>query len=190
MVPLKVFENGSIHELNSDDFCNGIIELCVKHRKEGRAIAFAFLLYDFCNPQIIKVLEYIDYWNALNTISGKLLSVYYLHSQDRIFAENLVAVDQVERRGLYSLDALSSIDSILPMLKKYLALDDNVKLPSIFFFQTEGKIISDYFLIELSEDHIEESFLELKNYIEAAVDKLEMIDSENYENYQPIFESL
>ena len=71
MVPLKIFENGSIHELNTDDFSDGVIELCEKHREKGRALAFAFLIYDFCNPQIIKVLEDADYWNALNTISGK-----------------------------------------------------------------------------------------------------------------------
>jgi hypothetical protein len=40
-----------------------------------------------------------------------------------------------------------------------------VKLPSILFFQVEGQIISDYFLIELFEETIEKSFIELKDYI-------------------------
>lgn len=58
------------------------------------------------------------------------------------------------------------------------------------FFQVEGCLISDYFLIELFEEKIEESFLELKSYIASAVYRLKMIDQENYGNFQPIFESL
>ncbi len=51
-------------------------------------------------------------------------------------------------------------------------------------------MISDYFLIELSEESIEKAFMELKDYIVAAVDRLKLIDQENYDNYQPIFNSL
>lgn len=190
MVPLKIFKNGSVHELNNKDFSNGIIELCEKHREESRALAFAFLIYDFRNPQTIKVLEDTDYWNTLDTISGKFLSIYYIHSRERTFAEDLAAANDVERRGMHAINAGITIDKLLPMLKKYLALDNNVKLPSILFFQVEGKLISDYFLIELSEESIEKSFIELKDYIVAAVERLKMIDRENYGNFQPIFENL
>ena len=76
------------------------------------------------------------------------------------------------------------------MLKRYLELNEVVKNPSILFFQVEGTLISDYFLIELLEEKIEESFLELKAYVSSAVDRLKMIDPENYGNIQPIFESL
>ena len=155
MVPLKIFKNGSVHELNKKDFSNGIIELCEKHREESRALAFAFLIYDFRNPQIIKVLEDADYWNALDTISGKFLSIYYIHSRERNFAEDLSAANDLERRGLHPINGGMPFSNLLPILKKYLALDNNVKLPSILFFQVEGKLISDYFLIELSEEGIE-----------------------------------
>lgn len=190
MVPLKIFKNGTVRELNTDDFSNGIFELCEKHREESRALAFAFLIYDFCNPQIIKVLEDADYWNALDTISGKFLSIYYIHSRERNFAEDLATANDIERRGMHPITAGIPFNNLLPMLKKYLALDNNVKLPSILFFQVEGKLISDYFLIELSEESIEKSFIELKDYIVAAVERLKMIDPENYGNFQPIFESL
>ncbi len=190
MVPLKIFENGSIHELNTDDFRDGVIELCEKHREESRALAFAFLIYDFCNPQTIKVLEDADYWNALDSISGKFLSIYYIYSHEKNFAEDLAAANDFERRGMHPINAGIPFSNLLPMLKKYLALDNNVKLPSILFFQVEGKLISDYFLIELSEESIEKSFIELKDYILAAVERLKMIDPENYGNFQPIFDSL
>jgi hypothetical protein len=190
MVPLKIFQDGHVHELNTKEFSQGIIELCDKHRNETRAIAFAFLLYDFRNPQIIKVLEDRDYWNALNAISGKYLSIYYIHSKERNFAADLEASNGVERRGMHPISGGVTMGNIVPMLKRYLALETNVKLPSILFFQVEGKLISDYFLIELFEETIEKSFIELKDYILEAVASLKRIDPTCYENYQPIFECL
>jgi len=190
MVPLKILQNGHIQELASDDFNKGVIELCEKHRNESRALAFAFLLYDFKNPQIIKVLEDIDYWNALNTISGKYPSIYYIHTKEQIFGEDLKASDGIEKRALYPISGGADLATIVPMLKKYLALDTDVKLPSILFFQVEGKLISDYYIIELSEKTIEKSFIELKDYITEAVKSLKRIDPTCYENYQPIFECL
>lgn len=190
MVPLKIFENGSIHELNADDFSHGIIELCEKHREQNRALAFAFLIYDFCSPQLIKVLEDIDYWNALNSISGRWLSIYYIHSDAKKFAENLTAASGIERRGMYPITTKEPFSHVVPMLKRYLSLNDDVNLPSILFFQVEGGLISDYFLIELSEEGMEKSFIELQAYIKAAVERLKMIAPENFENFQPIFDSL
>jgi hypothetical protein len=76
------------------------------------------------------------------------------------------------------------------MLKRYLKLNEDVKNPSILFFQVDGTMISDYFLIELFEERIEDSFLELKDYVSSAVDQLKIIDPDNYGNFQPIFESL
>jgi len=190
MVPLKIFQDGHVHELSTKEFSEGIIELCEKHRNESRALAFAFLLYDFQNPQIIKVLEDKDYWNALNKISGKYLSVYYLHTKEKTFAEDLKASNGIEKRGMHPISEDFEIDTIVPMLKRYLDLETDVKMPSILFFQVEGKLISDYFLIELFEETIEKSFIELKDYIFEAVASLKRIDPTCYENYQPIFESL
>jgi len=190
MVPLKIFQDGHVHELSTKDFSQGIIELCEKHRNESRALAFAFLLYDFRNSQIIKVLEDRDYWNALNTISGKYLSIYYIHSNERNFAEDLEASNGVEIRGMHPINGVVAIDNIVPILKRYLALETNVKLPSILFFQVEGQLIADYFLIELFEETIEKSFIELKDFILEAVASLKRIDPTCYENHQPIFECL
>ncbi len=190
MVPIKIFEDGSIHGLSTDDFSKGIIDLCETHRKENRALAFAFLIYDFENPQILKVIEDINYWNALNTISGKYLSVYYIHSRENIFGEDLSVHNGHENRGLYPIDDKTHRSHVIPMLKNYFALDEYVKLPAIMFFQVEGKQISDYFLIELFADKVEESFLELKDYISSAVKRLKMIAPVNRENLHPIFESM
>ncbi|MDH3567857.1 MAG: hypothetical protein OEM61_10970 [Desulfobacteraceae bacterium] len=190
MVPLKLLNDGNIQELSSDTFSQSIIDVCEKHRIDSRALAFAFILYDFNNPQIFKILNDRDYWNALHTISGKYLSIYYIHSTEKSFGEDLNSNDGREQRGLYPITGKYNPNIILPMLKKYLNLSEVVKNPSILFFQVDGTMISDYFLIDLFEERIEESFLELKDYVSSAVDRLKMIDPENYENFQPIFESL
>lgn len=189
MVPLKLYSDGRILEINTNEFNQSILDLCEKHRNQNRALAFAFLLYDFQNPQIFKILEDINYWNALNSISGKYLSIYYINSKERNFAEDLSMLNDYEKRGLYPLES-NNLSSIFPMLKRYLSLEDHVKLPSILFFQVEGTLILDYFLVELYEQKLEEGFLELKDYIMSAVSRLKMVDYENYANYQPIFESL
>ena len=190
MVPLKLLKDGLIHELSTDAFAQSIIDICKKHREDNRALAFAFILYDFENPQIFKILSDRNYWNALNTISGQYLSIYYIHSRENTFGEDLASVSSHEQRGLYPVEGKNNLSAVLPMLKRYLELSEDVKNPSILFFQVEGTLISDYFLIELYEEKIEESFLELKAYVSSAVDRLKMIDLENYGNVQPIFESL
>jgi len=190
MVPLKLLKDGLIHELSTDAFDQSIIDVCKKHREDNRALAFAFILYDFENPQIFKILNDRNYWNALNTISGQYLSIYYIHSRENTFGEDLAAISYLEQRGLYPIEGKYNLGAVLPMLKRYLELNEDVKNPSILFFQVEGTLISDYFLIELFEEKIEESFLELKAYVSSAVDRLKMIDPENYGNVQPIFESL
>jgi len=190
MVPLRLYKDGLIHELSNDAFSQSIIDICEQHRKEKGALAFAFILYDFENPQICKILDDRNYWNALNTISGQYLSIYYIHSRENTFGQDLAVINEREQRGLYPIEGKKQLKSVLPMLKNYLALDEDVKIPSILFFQVEGALISDYFLIELFEEKIEESFLELKSYIESAINRLKMIKPENYGNFQPIFQSL
>jgi len=174
----------------TDAFTKGIVDLCERHRKENRALAFAFLMYDFQNPQIFKILEDINYWNALNTISGEYLSVYYIHSPENTFGQDLSLHNAVEHRWLYPIDHRMQLNRVTAMLRNYLAFDEHVRLPVILFFQVEGNLICDYFLIELFEDKMEESFLELKEYLSSAVNRLKMIAPENYGNVQAIFESM
>ncbi len=56
MVPLKIFNDGMIQELSNDAFAQSIIDVCEKHRDDKRALAFAFILFDFESPQIFKIL--------------------------------------------------------------------------------------------------------------------------------------
>lgn len=190
MVPLKVLIDGGIHYIQEKQFTGGITELCEQHKNDNRALAFAFLIYDFENPQIIKILDDRDYWNALHHISGNLLSIYYIHSKEQIFAEDLEESSPIEQRGLFKGTTDEKYQFVVPILKRYFKLENNVKLPSVLFFQTNGGMVTDYFLVELKEEAVEKSFLELKSYIKAAVERLALIKEENYNNSEGIFENL
>ena len=185
MVSLKVVKEGFMEELNPDNFKASIVDLCERHKKEGRALAFAFLMFDFENPQITKILEDKDYWNSLHQISGSYLSIFYINSRESHFGEDLSKIGFEEKRGLYEVN---KNQAILPILKQYFDLDDNIKLPSILFFQVDERMIIDYFLLNLDEEKIEDSFLELKTYIKEAVNNLKGIKKEYYQNSQPIFD--
>jgi len=65
MVPLKIFNDGIIQELSNDAFAQSIIDVCEKHRSDKRALAFAFILYDFGNPQMFKILNDSDSWRSV-----------------------------------------------------------------------------------------------------------------------------
>ena len=191
MVPLRFFKDGRIEELYStDDFTQSITDLCDRHRQENRALAFAFILYDFTNPQIRRILEDNIYWDALNTISGHYLSIYYIHSSGKTFAGDLKDVSSCEQRGMYKFGTTNNMDAILPILKRSLALVDDVNLPSVLFFQVEDGLVIDHFLVELIEEKFEESYKELENNISAAVRSLARIAPENYDNTDCIFECL
>ena len=75
-----------------------------------------------------------------------------------------MSANDFEIRGIYPINAGTSLNNSLPILKEYLYLESDVKLPSILFFQVHKKLISDYFLIELSEESFEKSFIEIKDY--------------------------
>ena len=74
-------DNGSTKPLDTNRFLEVLIKTSKKHQKENRALAFAFVIYNFENPAIAKILRDSDYWNALNKIAGKYLTIFYIHSE-------------------------------------------------------------------------------------------------------------
>jgi hypothetical protein len=62
------------------------------------------------------VLEDRNYWNALNAISGRYLSIYYIHTKERNFAEDLKAANCNQKRGMHPISGGVAIDTVVPML--------------------------------------------------------------------------
>lgn len=65
-----------------------------------------------------------------------------------------------------------------------------MKYPSILFFQVDNENVTDTLLIDLNEETIEQGFIELKTYIQSAVDALKKIEPENKNNIAEIFDNL
>lgn len=191
MVPIRFRKDGQFYHLGNDEFRNNILELCNKHRDENRALCFCFLFHDYSNPQIFKILADDDYWNALHEISGHFLSIFYIAINEETFGQDLDEHDGTEKRGLFGLKTEKDFAEVVkPMLKKYFDIEEPIHLPSLIFFQADGQGVTDYFAIELNEQRVEESFLELRDYISNSVNTLKGVQPINYGNTEAIFNLL
>jgi hypothetical protein len=187
MVPIKTYKNGQVIDIRTGELYDSIVEICNEHRLTNRALAFAFILYNYKNPQIYKILDDEDYWRALNGTSGRYLTVFYISQPDSYFGQDLAESDGKEQRGLHGL---MTYEQLVPLLKPYFQLDEKIDLPAVLFFQEHNGLLTDYFLLGLDENKLEESFWELQQYIQTAVDNLEMIKKENHQNSHEIFTQL
>lgn len=183
MNPISGYVEG-IHSAN--ELQDYILKTCAEHKKDGRAVAFAFIVYDFTNPAIRKVLKDIKYWEALDTISGSYLTVFYLnYNEDRGRSEtsghgHIGLMSAINLRQSFRPVAAESISRIL-------RLEKNPSTPFVLFFQTEDNDISDSFVVSLKSDKVEDSFIELNQHIKNAVDSLSSVRPENYKNGAQVF---
>jgi len=135
------------------EFQEKFIEICKSHKDQDRALCFAFILYCQRDPQIPEILCNSNYWNALDEISGKYITVFSIKT---IFEES----------PIYNMVSVSSVmkpnNASNQILEKYFNLNVEVLYPSILFFQViEDKILNP-FLVPLNETKKEESFMEIK----------------------------
>lgn len=199
MIPIAYNENQGI---DGNDFGNYLIQMCKQHRSQGKALAFAFIVYDFENHTIPDILKKRSYWNALHKISGNKLGVFYINSQDSYYKkrQNEIYKDELQKRKKNSQGGTLSflipitkkpipIDNAIDFLKSEFQIDENIKTPFVLFFQLDNEDnLSDYFIVQLKKDKLEDAFLELKTHIKNAVNSLDKVSPENYENHQEIFE--
>ncbi len=80
MIPIyeQGCENGIGHGLSS--FIRRFDQICTEHLSKGRAKSFAFIFYDFTDQAIRKILTNQGVFAQLGRLSGKELSVFYLHA--------------------------------------------------------------------------------------------------------------
>ena len=187
MVPIQTYKDGQVIDIQTGELYDNILTICNEHKRTNRALAFAFILYNFKNPQIYKILRDEDYWRALNETSGRYLSIFYISQQDNYFGQDLAESDGREQRGLHGL---RTREQLIPLLKPYFELEEKIELPTVLFFQEHDGLLTDYFLLGLDENKMEDSFIELQQYIQTAVDNLEKITKDNYRNSQEIFNQL
>lgn len=186
-----IYHNSGDEGHDFPSFRDKMIQICNQHRADNRALAFAFILYDFENPQLWKILNDTEYWLALNEISGKYLTVFSLNYREK---QKVKKHRRSEFKGFQFLTNISTTDSpsegTNELIKKYFGVDIEVKYPAILFFQVDRESVIDSLLVELKEEMIELAFLELKEYIKSSVNALKQISSENMGNIKEIFDCL
>ncbi len=182
-------DRGSSYFQFEEDF----LKICNAHREEDRALMFAFILYDFKNPQISKILNDPDYWLSLHSISGDYLTVFSLHYNPEDTKKRIQEMMRTKMRGetskgMFQIEALENPSKDTnKLIRKYFGENIKIEYPSVLFFQVDNEKVIDYRFIKLDENRLEDSFSELKNYIKVAVESLNAVMRENKNNYPELF---
>ena len=175
---------------NSDKIDEYILSVCRKYHEENRALVFAFIISDLESPHINKILRDNDYINALHSISGNVMTIFYLHAN---FVDDLLVKKKSSNvmRLELGVEPIDTPRAIQPKHMAEMLIRDKISTtPSVLFFQVSDGTISDYFVACLMEENIESGFIELKNIIKDGVKSLVNIHEENNKNYNEIFKLL
>ena len=184
-----VFLN-SREEGSFEDLLENLISICNSHKSQKGALAFAFILYDFTNESIREVLQQKTKWDALSEISGKHLTIFSIHSlrRKRIRARSSIS-DKPLMQWMTSYSSFDKPDeSERLLIDKY--FDGEISFPSVLFFQVDNDEVIDSILFELRELGSEGIYLELKDYIAAAVKALVKIQNDSSNHPKDIFREL
>lgn len=189
-----IYHNSNDKGHNFSSFKDEMIQICNQHRKEKRALAFAFILYDFENPHLLKVLNDREYWRSLNAISGEYITVFSLNYKE---PKKTTRSKRQQSNSFVGFEFLTDISTSFnpskgtnELISKYFGDDIEVKYPAVLFFQVDDESVVDSLLIELKEECIEFAFLELKDYLKSAVEGLKQVLPENRKNIKEIFDCL
>lgn len=193
-IVFKIGDNDNA-PLATKEFLMDIVSTSIEHKKQNRALAFAFIVYNFESPQVAKILEDNHYWDTLNRTASKYLSIYYIHSDAESLNQNSVVFSpSIDGKAFNLMHGFRKVggpsDIKIPVLEKFFGIEEKINLPALVFFQIDDQSISDSIFIELKEKEIEKSFLEIKEAVSEAVNRLKHIDESNYQNSEEIFREL
>lgn len=180
----------NLEDGNSESLEQYILEICRQHKIENRAMAFAFIVSDLDDPQIIKLLRDNDYLQALHKISGNFLTVFYLNND---YVDETIHI--AEKSNVMRVElGVEKIDAPGNYSPKYLAQNllnrENLPSPSILFFQVVDNIITDYTFAQIRENRIEDAFIEMKLIIKTAIESFSSVKKANRENSTELFNLL
>lgn len=182
----NIYFNSKINEgISFDTFNDKMINICNEHRESGKALIFAFIIYDFASPHVSKILHDDDYWMALNTISGNKISIFSIHKPLSIEepAVNYRSMYDVYPPNKYDPHALGE-----QIANKYFPVE--IESPSIIFFQVDKEQVIDAIIVGIKETLQEEAYEEIKDYIKTAVISISDVKNDYRNNHQEIFNLL
>lgn len=174
------FDEGDWRTVPFEALEEDFLEICETHRAQGRALAFAFILFDRSHPYVRSALAQRNYWDALDARSGQQLSVFSLDvrpASEKQFTE---------RRGMHAVLAPTP-HHIQGALSRYFGDLQEFSLPCVLFFQVaDGKVI-DTAVAALAETDLTSTYAELEAVIGTAADAVARVEDENAEHAQEIF---
>lgn len=172
--------------MRPDDFETRFLEICEAHRAQGRALAFAFLLFDLRQPHLRHALADGAYWDALDSLSGRTLTVF-------AFDLPHLARRVAEPEAAYLVREMTAVEWARPeeateAVRRYFPVLTRFDLPCVLFFQVESARVTDSFAIGLGRHHdgIEAAFNELNDVLGKAVAALAQVEDENARNAREI----
>jgi hypothetical protein len=170
---IPIYLNSEGQGLDFDTFNAQLLDICREHQAQRRALAFAFILYDFDNPHVAKILHDGEYWQALNKTSGKWLTVFSINYRKPL--------TELTQTGFMTtpLTEISPSGKTNSLIAKYFGPNIQVSYPAILFFQVKGKKMIDSLLVDLHQEDIEPAFRESQVYIFRAVEALKRITPAN-----------
>jgi hypothetical protein len=157
MVP--IFEQGKGNGIGHsfETMIKRFIDLCNDHLKNGRARAFAFLLYDFDDKQIQNILKNNGGFTQLDRLSGKDLSIFYLHSSNKALIKQFNNV------------LLSAFEIDM----------EKTNFPLMLFFKIADNEVKDLEIVELEQSNLMFAFKELYDTIQNYIARINDKDAKN-----------
>lgn len=179
MVPIYLDPNGNERGFLKD-FERDFLRICQQHRSANRAIAFAFILYDINHPQIRHVLADNYYWQCLDELSGKQLTVFSFRYAETTTPRRFT-------RSMHDVGELTSSDKARTFFSDYFDVEIRDSKPLIFFFQVVDERIVDSYVVKVKSETIEQSFNEIKSIFSEALDSIKNVEPEFRNNSNEIF---
>lgn len=133
--------NGIGHGLSS--FLRRFDEICAEHLSKGRAKSFAFIFYDFTDQAIREILKNQGVFAQLDRLSGKDLSVFYLHAGTK-----------------------ATVEAFNAHFFSTLGIEGRATLPCVVFFRVREGAIEDIEIAQLESTDLVHGFSELYGAIQ------------------------
>jgi hypothetical protein len=153
--------------------------ICEK-RGSGRALAFAFILYDYQSPHISKVLADLDYWNALDQLSGECLTVFsFCAKEEKQYPHT---INNRHRIAQGRTDTMTQANKVI---MEYFG--QTLTMPALLFFQVQDSELIGSYLVKLSSTKVEDAFNEIATILRTAADSISKVTEENRRNTREIF---
>ena len=178
MLRITAYRTGEWRSVSAEDFESRFLEICQSHRAQGRALAFAFILFDRAHPYVRNALAQQHYWEALDERSGRSLSVFSIDVRG--------GAEGSERRWMNTVQS-PSLDRVRQVLSDHFEGAEAITTPCVLFFQVaDGKLV-DSAVVQIAANGLTDTYEELESVIGTAADAVNQVQDVNAGNANEIF---